>query len=202
MPHLLGYKNSNKALRRLDQFCNELADCDLLDRLRHSEIFAGNDLESVLTSARHQLQLQQAELRRQDEVRALLAFVPHLWVIHTNSVPSPIFVVGFFGLETFKRIPLPESLSTQKKPQNALLLVARFIEDYLAEPPIEQHVLNNCFGKAEQILYRDQYDHSFLYDIKLHSWIDEIVGVQNHGRVTLMQGRADITGIGSIGTIR
>ena len=182
LPALLQLKNPNKALRRYDAVvAGNLHDEDLLDRIRSCPLLAGDGFEEALASTKHKLACDARERRLTQELLARRTFSPHLWVIHERSVPSPIFVVAFFGVATFKRVELPDILLAETAIGGRLVTLASFLADNLRDPSY----LASPFGRAVQVLYRDTYEHSFVFDVAEGRFTHELHEAPPVGRALL-----------------
>jgi hypothetical protein len=182
IPALLQFKNSNKALRRYDALlAGNLHDEDLLDRIRACPLLCGDGLDEALARTKHKRACDAREKAKVQELRARRAFTPHLWVIHERSVPSPIFVVAFFGVETFKRVELPDIVLAETAIGGRLVTLASFLADNLRDPSY----LASPFGRAVQVLYRDTYDHSFVFDVAEGRFTHELHEAPPVGRAFL-----------------
>lgn len=104
-----------------------------------------------------------------EELQRRAAFRPHLWVIHENRVPSPIFVVAMLGIDRFKRIELPNEIARLTHTGHIMMEIASMLNERLEDPKY----LSSPFGKPVQILYRDTYDHSYVYDVAERRFTDE-----------------------------
>jgi hypothetical protein len=104
IPALLQLSNANKALRRYDALlAGGLHDADLIARIRACPLLAGDAFEESLEFTRRAIELNARERMLAAELRARRDFRPHLWVIHENTVPSPIYAAtsryGHFGVQ-------------------------------------------------------------------------------------------------------
>lgn len=182
LPALLQFKNPNKALRRYDALlAGALHDDDLLDRIRACPLLCGDGFEEALTRTRLKLASDAREQQLAMELRARRTFTTHLWVIHERSIPSPIFVVAFFGVETFKRVELPDIVLTETSIGGRLVTLASFLADNLRDPSY----LASPFGRAVQVLYRDTYDHSYVFDVAEGRFTHELHEAPPVGRALL-----------------
>jgi hypothetical protein len=171
IPSLLHFSNANKALRRYDALLRgDLSDAVLIERIRACPLLAGEHFDEALEETRRYVDASRKERLLADELRARAAFTPHLWVVPENKIPSPIFVVAMLGVETFKRFEIPEEIASLSNPGDILIALGSILKErcndraYMASP----------FGRAVQVLYRDTYDHSYVYDIEQQCWIDEL----------------------------
>jgi hypothetical protein len=173
LPQMLGYTNASKCLRRFDAFVlGRFNDHEFLQRIRANEILYGEEFEYALKQAMYEKQIQDAEKDRVRELQARSEFVPHIWVIHENSVPSSIFVVGFLGLMRFKYMKLPDSIHKIQDEKDRLKAVERyFLQKRECNPNAEY--LFGPFGRAKGFLYRDVFDHVHEYSLETLSFIDD-----------------------------
>lgn len=170
IPELLQLSNVNKALRRFDALvAGGLHDEDLIDRIRRCEPLGGDAFEEALAETRHQIAVDEQERALHEELQRRAAFRPHLWVIHENRVPSPIFVVAMLGIDRFKRIELPDEIAALTHTGHIMMEIASMLNERLKDPKY----LSSPFGKPKQILYRDAYDHSYVYDVAERRFTDE-----------------------------
>lgn len=182
IPALLGLTNPNKALRRYDALLEGgLHDADLIARLRACPLLAGEGLDAAIEETRRAIERDARERRLAAELRARRTFRPHLWVIHENTVPSPIFVVGFFGIDTFKRIELPEHVASDPHVGSQLVALARFLTDNFRD----KGYLWSPFGRPTQVLFRDTYDHSYVFDVATRAFTHELHEPPPIGRALL-----------------
>jgi hypothetical protein len=171
IPSLLHLSNESKALRRYDALLRgDLSDADLIERIRACPLLAGEHFDEALEETRRYVDASRKERLLADELRARAAFTPHLWVVPENKIPSPIFVVAMLGVETFKRYEIPEEIASLSNTGDILIALGSMLKErckdreYMASP----------FGRVVQVLYRDTYDHSYVYDIEQQCWIDEL----------------------------
>ena len=104
--HRTGFKNTSKAMRRLEQLRRgDIAKTpDLIRALP-----AALDLpEEAITGAVEQTRLQLAEIERARAEKAeadwRAAFLPHAIVLTDRSTPQPIFVAAVIGVDRLLRI--------------------------------------------------------------------------------------------------
>ena len=182
IPALLQLSNANKALRRYDALlAGGLHDADLVARIRACPLLAGDAFEESLEFTRRAIELNARERMLAAELRARRDFRPHLWVIHENTVPSPIFVVGFFGIDVFKRVELPKHVAQDPDVGSQLVELARFLTDNLRD----KAYLTSPFGRPTQVLFRDTYDHSYVYDVATRAFTHELREPPPIGRALL-----------------
>ncbi|MFN5377178.1 MAG: hypothetical protein ACK5BQ_00220 [Ignavibacteria bacterium] len=171
IPALLQLANVNKTLRRYDALlAGGLHDQDLLDRIRRCEPLAGACLDEVVDATRAHIERARREQLLAQELKRRREFTPHLWVIHENKIPSPIFPVAMFGIDTFKRVEIPQQLVDTEHVGQRLIDMASWLIENLRDP----RYLTSLFGRPTQVLYRDTYDHSYVFDVATRCWVDEL----------------------------
>lgn len=170
IPSLLGSKNPNKFLRRFDAFLSgNLSDKDIIARCRSCSIFAGKEFEQSLEYSKQEyIKLCQKTLFAA-ELQAKMEFTPHIWTVHKNSIPSPIFPVALFGINIFKVIDVPKDLIKPLHPE-IINNISIYLNEYIEHPP-ERNVLHTPFGEAIQFLYRYSFDSCLVFDIKKRTFI-------------------------------
>ncbi len=182
IPALLQLSNANKALRRYDALlAGGLHDVDLIARIRACPLLAGDAFDESLEFTRRVMEANARECALVAELRARRDFRPHLWVIHENTVPSPIFVVAWLGIDTFKRVELPETVAQDPSVGSGLVTLARWLSDNLQD----KAYLCSPFGRPTQILYRDTYDHSYVFDVAQRRFTHELNEPPPVGRAQL-----------------
>lgn len=180
LPKLLGYTNPNKCLRNLDRLLEgDVDQFELIRRLGESRL-GGRPFEVVMTNQVKTWELEREERRRVQELKERMSFVPHLHFIHERSVPSPIHVVCFIGVNHFKRLEIPDYILKTTDELTRLNLLDSFIMDYLRNPP-DHRLTHGPFGKVVQILYRFEYDKSYVFDIQKGLFMDVHFGVPRVG---------------------
>ncbi len=173
LPQMLGFSNTNKCFRRFDAFVlGRFNDQEFLGRIRANEILSGEEFEHALRHAIFYKQIEDAEKNKVSELKARSEFKPHIWVIHENSVPSPIFVVGFLGIMRFKYLHLPNFILLIQEENDRLKAVEIYFLRLLESNP-NAECLFGPFGRAKGFFYRDVFDHVHEYSIEKHSFIDE-----------------------------
>jgi hypothetical protein len=143
---------------------------EFIDQIRNSVLLGGTEFETVLNEERRLREIAEEEQRKVNEWKVERSFVPHLWFIHERSVSSPIFVVGFFGVDHFKRIELPPSNMSVEDDEKKRDAVENFLRLVLSDPENGRYI-KGVFGQATYVLYRDQYRHSYVYEISSESWV-------------------------------
>ena len=182
IPALLQLSNANKALRRYDELlAGGLHDADLIARIRACPLLAGDALDESLEFTQRAIEANSRERALAAELRARRDFRPHLWVIHENSVPSPIFVVAWFGVDAFKRVELPAAVADDPSMGSRLVALTRWLSDNLQD----KAYLCSPFGRPTQILYRDTYDHSYVFDVAQRCFTHELNEPPPVGRAQL-----------------
>lgn len=189
LPKLLGYTNPNKCLRNLDRLLEgDVNQLELIRRLGESRL-GGRPFEVVMTNQVKTWELEREERRRVQELKERMSFQPHLHFIHERSVPSPIHVVCFIGVNHFKRLEIPDYILNTTDELTRLNLLDSFLVDYLRNPP-DHRLTHSVFGKVVQILYRFEYDKSYVFDIQKGLFMDVHFGVPRMGigRLKLRSG--------------
>lgn len=173
LPQLLQLSNSNKCLRRFDAFQKgNFIDQDMLARIRACEALSGPEFEQALTLA---VKTKADEEREQDllvELKARKVFVPHVWVIHDRTIPSPIFVVGFLGVHRFKYLEIPSHILEIENITSRLQKVQEYFLFVLQDNP-NAECMFGPFGRATGFLFRDEFDHVYEYSLKDMTYINE-----------------------------
>ena len=170
IPSLLGSKYPNKFLRRFDAFLSgNLGDKDIIARCRSCSIFAGKEFEQALEYTKQEhISLYKKSLIAA-ELKAKAEFTPHIWTVHKNSIPSPIFPVALFGINIFKVIDVPKDLIRPLHPE-IINNISIYLNEYIEHPP-ERNVLHTPFGEAIQFLYRYSFDSCLVFDIQKRTFI-------------------------------
>jgi hypothetical protein len=190
LPNLLGYTNQSKCLRNIDKlFGGDYNQPDLLRRIGESRL-GGRPFEVVMKKQVEMWEMERQEKQRMKELKDRLSFVPHLHFIHERSVPSPIHVVCWVGVHHFKRLDLPQHILNVTDELTRLNVVEEFISDYLRNPYPDHRLTSGPFGKVVQILYRVEYEHSYVFDVHKGLFVDCWLGVPQMGigRLTLKGG--------------
>jgi len=134
LPSLLGYSNPNKCLRNIDKLLEgDYNQPDLLRRIGESRL-GGRPFEVVMKKQVEVWEMERQEKQRMKELKDRLSFVPHLHFIHERSVPSPIHVVSFIGVDFFKKLEIPDYILNIKDELKQLNVMDEFIKEYLINP--------------------------------------------------------------------
>ena len=188
LPRLLGYTNPNKCLRNLDHLLSgDFNQTLLIQRIQESPI-GGETFLSELDREKNKRRIDQQEREKVQELKDRKSFVPHLHFIHERNVPSPIHVVCFIGVNHFKRLELPDYVFEITDEDQRVQVVEGFLRDYLLNPPTYQYI-NSVFGRVRQILYRIEYDRSWVFEVSENRFIGEHQGVPRMG-----VSRLDVSG--------
>ena len=180
LPRLLGYTNPNKCLRNLDHLLGgDFNQTLLIQRIQESPI-GGETFLSELDREKNKRRIDQQEREKVQELKDRKSFVPHLHFIHERNVPSPIHVVCFIGVEFFKKLELPDYVFEITDENQRVQVVEGFLRDYLLNPPTYQYI-NSVFGRVRQILYRIEYDRSWVFEVSENRFIGEHHGVPRMG---------------------
>jgi hypothetical protein len=150
----------------------------------------GRPFEVVMKKQVEVWEMERQEKQRMKELKDRLSFVPHLHFIHERSVPSPIHVVSFIGVDFFKKLEIPDYILNIKDELIQLNVMDEFIKEYLINPYPDHRLTNGPFGKVVQILYRVEYEHSYVFDVQKGLFVDCWLGVPQMGigRLTLKGG--------------
>jgi hypothetical protein len=185
----LGYTNRNKCLRNVDSLIDgKYYQPELIRRISESAI-GGIPFDTVMKQQMAEWLSERQEKQRVKELKERLSFVPHLHFIHERNVPSPIHVVCWVGVHHFKRLDLPQHILNVKDELTRLNVVEEFIGDYLRCPP-DNRLVCGPFGVVVQILFRDDYHHSYVYDATSGAFIDSVFGIplMDSGKLTVKGG--------------
>ena len=189
LPSLLGYTNRNKCLRNVDSLIDgKCYQPNLVRRISESAI-GGIPFDTVMKQQMAKWLSERQEKQRVKELKERLSFVPHLHFIHERNVPSPIHVVCWVGVHHFKRLDLPQHILNVKDELTRLNVVEEFIRDYLRCPP-DNRLVCGPFGVVVQILFRDDYHHSYVYDATSGAFTDSVFGIprMDSGKLTVKGG--------------
>lgn len=180
LPRLLGYTNPNKCLRNLDHLLSgDFNQTLLIQRIQESPI-GGETFLSELDREKNKRRIDQQEREKVQELKDRKSFVQHLHFIHERNVPSPIHVVCFIGVNHFKRLELPDYVFEITDENQRVQVVEGFLRGYLLNPPTYQYI-NSVFGRVRQILYRIEYDRSWVFEVSENRFIGEHHGVPRMG---------------------
>lgn len=195
IPALLGFtatNNPTKCLRRFDAVCHgDLRDRDLIERIVASP-FGGATLADVFTQLRHLDTVDQREQALLAERRARENFVPHIHAIHERWIPEhPFFVIASLGIDHFKRVDLPASI-LEMTDTSAQLLAIWDLMDHICTSEEYKRITGGPFGRATTLLYRDAYDHAYVYDVQTRALVDERHGAPATGTASTSLGGKQI----------
>lgn len=188
IPKLLGYENANKCFRLLDRlFTGSLQQHHLIDRIASSPL-GGDEFQKVYVTE----VLEQWNAVERDIEAALehdeRTFRPHLWVINEHDVPRPIITLTLFGIDHFKRLDLPEGLHAIENLDQRLDEIERYICKVIDD--VEVHArINSVFGAATLVLYRDEYYHSYVFDVPAREFIGWTKDVPSYPMYYTYQGK-------------
>jgi hypothetical protein len=188
IPALLGFAhttNPAKCLRRFDAVCQgDLRDSDLIERIIGSPL-GGAILAEVFSQLRHLDTVDRQEKMLLQERRDRENFVPHIHAVHERRIPEhPFFVIAFLGIDHFKRVDLPSSI-LQMTDTSAQLLAVWDLMDHICTSEEYQRITGGPFGRATRLLYRDAYDHAYVYDVESRAVISDYNGVPRVGTATI-----------------
>jgi hypothetical protein len=190
----MGYRNTSKALRRLDAFLEAGAARPEFQ----ARLIAALDIDPVQfeTAMEATRDLQRDEARRRDEAElaaARAAFRPHLRVMPGRRIPQPIFVAAVTGVAFWLVQPLPERVLSMP-PIRRLHVVGQIARDHYAQK--EGHA--GPFGAICGYLFRTEFEHAIQLDIE-GMVRGEQHGLISEGSATLWLGRRQIPS-GLLGT--
>ena len=189
IPALLRLTNANKALRRYDALlAGGLDDADLLARIRACPPLAGDSLDVAIADTRRACEVNRREAELARELKRRAAFQPHLWVVHERSRPSPIFVVAMYGIDVFKRVDLPQEIARMSHAGARLVAIASMLRSGLQQ----QDYFCSPFGRPVQVLYRDTYVHSYVFDVESQRFTHELHAPPPLGSARLTIGNASL----------
>lgn len=186
VPELLGYarsRNTAKCLRRFDAVCDgDVSDLDMVQRIVTS-VLGTPEVVSILALVRRMQEIDRRERAHASELKARRAFVPHVLVVHERTVPDhPFFIVAVLGVDHFKRIDLPDYILSITDPSARMDAVAGLLAA-VQHSDAYARVLDGPFGPARQFLYRDAFDHAWVFDLAAARCIGEHHGVPRVGRL-------------------
>jgi hypothetical protein len=188
IPRLLGFAattNPAKCLRRVDAVCHgDIGDTDIVDRLIASPL-GGDVVSTIIAQLRHLDAVDSQEQALLDERRARAEFVPHIHAMHERRIPEhPFFAIAFLGINHFKRVDLPASI-LQMTNTSAQLLAVWDLMDEICTSEEYYRITGGPFGRARTLLYRDAFDHAYVYDVASRAVIEEINGVPSISTATI-----------------
>ncbi len=188
LPALLGFPASTqpaKCLRRVDAICSgNMSDTDMIERIVGSAL-GSDELASVITQLRHLETVDRHEREFLADYLARKAFIPHIHAIHERRIPEhPFFAIAFLGIDHFKRIDLPSHIIEMGTIGEQLQAVWEFM-DHISTSPDYHRITGGPFGRATSLLFRDTYDHSYVYDVATRKFIGEYEGVPRTGTATI-----------------
>lgn len=96
--------------------------------------------------------------------------------------------MGLFGEERFRVLELPDDITSTMPPTYWLVEVTSFLKDFVLRNK-KNSVLRGPFGKAIRAIYRDTYDHGYMFDLDTFEIIKERNSPPRTGRVTCTRGR-------------
>lgn len=173
IPRLLGYKNSSKALRRYDRFVAwDWFDENFAQRIRACPQLAGEDFDLIRAHLAHKERADRKEVVRTEALRRRYSFKPHIWFEHERELPHPLFVVAQSGEEPFRRLELPEDFTAQHPTALVVFEIPSLLMKLLRDQP-NCRQLCGPFGKAVSAIYRDTYDHGYVFDLTTLECIGE-----------------------------
>lgn len=173
IPRLLGYTNRSKALRRFDRFVAwNWFDESFAKRIRTCPQLAGDDLDLIRAELAQKERVDRKEQVRAETLRRRYNFVPHIWFEHERELPRPLFIVAQHGEEPFRRFDLPEGFTEDHPAALILFEIPTLLMKILSEQQ-DCIQLHGPFGKAVSAIYRDTYDHGYVFDLTTLECIGE-----------------------------
>jgi hypothetical protein len=170
IPTMLGLTNANKALRRLDAVLSgNLNDAEMINRLRSSANFGGAGFEKALNATKHKIEVDKHEYNLTKELKHRKAFRPHGWIetdLKGGREPRGMICMA---IPKTKFIHLPDELFRKRK-GNILTIVGKYFNQLIDD---QESKVNQCtiFGEPVRILFRDEFDHCHVFDIKLRRFV-------------------------------
>ncbi len=118
----LGFQNSTKALRRLEELCEgEFARTDALIRALPSALdVPTHDIVRAVEESKFQLDAAKIKEAPEEEAAWRAAFRPHAFIATERSIPEPIFVAAVLGIARLLRIDFNLALPAASFGQQAL----------------------------------------------------------------------------------
>lgn len=145
----------------------------------------GTILRQNLNASGNGAMVDRHEQERADEHRARNAFVPHIHAIHERRIPEhPFFVIAMLGIDHFKRVDLPRNILGMPTIGEQLLAVWELM-DHICTSQDYHRITRGPFGRATTLLFRDTYDHAYVYDVDTQRFIGEHHGAVHTATVTL-----------------
>ena len=155
----LGYRNISKGCRRLEQVSSgDLAGKEaLLAKLPGALDLPREVVAKAIQETIEEIERAQRAEEERAEARWRADFTPHAIITTERSVPSPIFVVAFFGTDWLKRIDLEVAL-----PVNA---IHRQIQDVIQRRLARWDGQIPCFGAATGYVINWTPDRAERFDL-------------------------------------
>jgi hypothetical protein len=170
IPSLLGLTNANKALRRIDAVLSgNLQDEDMIKRLRSSSCFGGPGLEDALRGTSRKIEIDENERIITKELRHRQAFRQHGWIETDLKGRNPPRGIICIAIPTTKFIYLPDEILTNGE-GDILSRVGSYFNQ-LIDDKNSKVSESSIFGEPVRILFRDTFDHCYVFDIKLRAFI-------------------------------
>lgn len=170
IPRILGFTNSNKALRRFDAVLSgNVSDVDFIKRLRNSSYFGGPGLESALQGTIRKQVIDEQERNLTNELRHRRAFCRHGWIETELKGANPPRGMICMAIPKTKYIHIPDEVFRNRR-GNILSIVGKYFNQLIDD---QESKVNQCtiFGEPVRILFRDSFDHCHVFDIKRRSFV-------------------------------
>ncbi|MBS1560225.1 MAG: helix-turn-helix domain-containing protein [Bacteroidetes bacterium] len=146
---------------------SDLSDGSFLATLRASALVGVNHAD--VFDAAHATTLHRMRADADEERRARRDFVPHLWIEHERWYTQPVIVVGWFGVEPYKKLDVPANLLDADHPADVLLAVAA------------------SFWRAMFFHFRTTYDEYYVFSFAEQCFVERregrpVVGESTHAK--------------------
>lgn len=170
VPEILGFKNSTKALRRLDELMNgNTQDEEFINRLRASYYFSGIKLEQAIRETAHKNNVDRKEIEKTRELRFRNEFIPHGWLVTDLGGRDKPRGMICMAIPREKYITIPSQI-IQGCEQELVIRVGKYFNTLCEESKSKVNT-SHIFGEPIRILFRYDFDHCHVYDIKSRKFI-------------------------------
>ena len=170
IPALLGYKNTAKALRRLDALlAGNLEDKEFIACIRKSAYFLGPGFEKALHAVAHKQIIDRQEYQLTRELRFRKQFKPHGWIeTDLKGGREPRGMIRM-AIPSKKFIHIPDEV-LRGYSKGTLGIIKNYF-DALCNDLSSKIYQSMIFGKPVRILFRDRFDHCHIYDLEQRRFI-------------------------------